>query len=103
MSARGTKPRCSWCRSLEHTDRHDAQGRPLCPERRAVEAERERDRLRRPCHTCPEGIGSVQMFLGRTRHGESVWVCGSCAVMFEQLATALGGAPRRTPLLRVVG
>jgi hypothetical protein len=58
--------------------------------------------VNRPCHTCPDGIATVCMWLGAVRDGKAFWVCSACAAMFEQLARALGGRPRREPVLRRV-
>jgi len=105
--------RCSWCRSLDHRDRHDKTGRAVCPERQKFEADLEREErlneIRRKaiegktCDTCGHEPASVKVLLSG---GRSMWTGESCERLFELLSRALGGAPHREPLavahLRVV-
>lgn len=101
------KRRCSWCRSAFHTDRHDKNDRAICPERRKFEARMDRRRSavspsRGDCTTCGDEPATVEVLLGKTRRSGAYWVGRRCAAMFEQLAIALGGSPRRVPRLEVV-
>jgi hypothetical protein len=110
MSARGTKPRCSMCRSRDHTDRRGADDIPLCPERRELEAkwEREREEERRasvppgPCDICKRGTKAVRLVY---RGGKVQWACRSCAELMRSLNHLVTGTrPEYQPLppIRVV-